>query len=76
MNDRQLALEAREFLTSLRQWIWVLCIPAWLFGTIERGANAFSHRLITPLDLIQISTAAFFLTCWLLLKPTPSSETV
>jgi hypothetical protein len=74
MNDHQPASEASELLTSLKQWIWILCIPAWLFGAIERGATAFSHRLVTPVDLLQILTAAFFLTSWLLLKPRHSDE--
>ncbi|MGV0028041.1 hypothetical protein [Phormidesmis priestleyi] len=74
MDDHQPALEATELLSSLKQGIWLLCIPAWLFGAIERGATAFSHRSVTPLDLLQILTAAFFLTSWLLLKPRRSSE--
>ncbi|KAM3099246.1 hypothetical protein ACKFKG_03790 [Phormidesmis sp. 146-35] len=66
--------EVSELLTSLKRWIWILCIPAWLFGAIERGATAFSHPWVTPLDLLQILTAAFFLTSWLLLKPRRSDE--
>jgi len=72
--DNQPTPEASELLISLKQWIWILCLPAWLFGAIERGATAFSHRWLIPLDLLQMLTAAFFLTSWLLLKPRRSGE--
>lgn len=68
MNSQK-AAETAIFLANLRQGIWLLCIPAWLFGTIERSATVFSHSCITAVDLVQISTASFFLVCWLLLKP-------
>lgn len=57
------------FLASLKQGIWILCIPAWLFGTLERGATAIADHVLSTSDVIQILTAAFFLASWLLLKP-------
>ncbi|MBW4540909.1 MAG: hypothetical protein KME43_17420 [Myxacorys chilensis ATA2-1-KO14] len=60
---------AAAFSALLKQGIWILCIPAWLFGTIERGATAMSDHVLSTSDVIQILTAAFFLASWLLLKP-------
>lgn len=61
--------DASTFLASMRHGIWLLCLPAWLFGVVERGATALSDRTITGFDLLQVSTAVFFLLGWLLLKP-------
>lgn len=72
--DDEHASEAIAFLASLKQGIWLLCIPVWLFGTLERGATAFSHTSVTAFDLIQIFIAGFFLVGWLLLKPKSVSK--
>lgn len=66
------SLEMLAFLSTLKQGIWFLCIPAWSFGTLERSAAALSHPYISALDVTQVLTAAFFLVCWLLLKPVPA----
>jgi hypothetical protein len=57
------------FLASLKQGIWILCIPAWLFGMAERSANAISDHFLSVSDVVQILTATFFLVSWLFLKP-------
>jgi hypothetical protein len=74
--DNQQTLEAMSFLASLKHGIWLLCIPAWLFGMLERGVTAFSHHAITPGDFFQILTATFFLVGWLLLKPKSSNKPI
>jgi len=68
MNQKH-SSEVAAFLASLRKGIWILCIPAWLFGALERGATVFSDHTTTPLELLQILTAIFFLVGWLLLRP-------
>ncbi|NDJ18496.1 hypothetical protein [Myxacorys almedinensis] len=60
---------AAAFIASLKLGIWILCIPAWLFGIVERGATAIADHFLSIADVIQILIAAFFLVCWLLLKP-------
>ncbi|MGG6269506.1 hypothetical protein ACQ4M3_36715 [Leptolyngbya sp. AN03gr2] len=67
--DAQRTLKIRLFLTSWRQGVWILGVPAWLFGLVERGIAAWSDTVITNLDLLQVLIAAFFLLGWLLLKP-------
>jgi hypothetical protein len=68
MNPEKASCTAK-FLASMRYGIWVLCLPAWLFGVLGRSATALSDRALTGVDLIQVSTIAFFLMGWLLLKP-------
>ncbi|MEB3336646.1 MAG: hypothetical protein VKJ46_04230 [Leptolyngbyaceae bacterium] len=69
--DNHQSPEHSALVSNLRIGIWLLGIPAWIFGAIERSAAIFSHPGISALDLAQVLTAAFFLGCWLLLKPTP-----
>lgn len=73
MNEQQFQNNpaAAILMSRLRQGLWFLCIPAWLFGAAERGVTVFSHSAISMGDFLQVLTAAFFLLGWLLLKPTP-----
>jgi hypothetical protein len=66
---RERATETTRFLISMKNGIWILCIPAWLFGMVERGVTAWADRLLTPLDVFQVLTAGFCLLSWLFLKP-------
>ncbi|GAP94131.1 hypothetical protein NIES2104_06410 [Leptolyngbya sp. NIES-2104] len=58
-----------SFLLSLKYGIWILWLPLWMFGTIERIVSVSADHAISPADLLQISIAVFFLLGWLLLKP-------
>jgi hypothetical protein len=63
------ATETTRFLISMKNGIWILWIPAWLFGMVERGIIAWADRLLTLSDVFQVLTAGFFLVSWLFLKP-------
>ena len=69
MNHQPLS-ELTLFVIQLRQGIWFLGIPSWLFGLVDRSAASWAEQSLSAGDLIQVFPAAFFLVSWLLLKPT------
>jgi len=69
ITDKQQALEQSIFLGKLRNAIWLLGVSSWLFGITDRSIASFSDGYLSALDLIQLSTAAFFFVSWLFLKP-------
>jgi hypothetical protein len=68
MQGERIAETAR-FLGSVKHGIWILCLPAWLFGMIERSVTVWKDHLLTLADVLQVLTATFFLVGWLFLKP-------
>lgn len=68
MNHQPLS-ELTIFVAQLRQGVWCLGVPSWLFGLVDRSAASWSDQSLSAGDLIQVFTAAFFFASWLLLKP-------
>ena len=64
------SFELLAFLSSLRNGIWLLGISSWIFGILDRSFASFADGYLSALDVIQLSTAAFFFVGWLFLKPT------
>jgi hypothetical protein len=60
------------FLGNLRNGVWLIGIPSWLFGVTDRTIAAFADGYISAIELAQLFTAAFFLLGWLSLKPESS----
>jgi hypothetical protein len=69
VTKKQQALEQSIFLGKLRNAIWLLGVSSWLFGITDRSIASLSDGYLSALDLIQLSTAAFFFVSWLFLKP-------
>lgn len=69
VTNKQQALEQSIFLGKLRNAIWLLGVSSWLFGITDRSIASLSDGYLSALDLIQLSTAAFFFVSWLFLKP-------
>ncbi|WP_199320584.1 hypothetical protein [Leptolyngbya sp. FACHB-261] len=63
--------EYLELLSLLKKSIWWFGITAWVFGICDRSIATFSDGSLSAIDIMQLFTAAFFFSCWLLLKPTP-----
>ncbi|MFB2938860.1 hypothetical protein ACE1B6_26710 [Aerosakkonemataceae cyanobacterium BLCC-F154] len=58
-----------EFVTNLRNGIWLLGIPSWLFGITDRSMATLADGYLSAMDLMQLFTASFFFLSWLCLKP-------
>lgn len=60
------------FIASLRNGIWFLGIPSWLFGITDRSLASLADGYLSAVDLMQVFTASFFFLSWLYLKPDES----
>lgn len=74
-QNRQLA-EMNSFLDQLRAGIWLIGIPFWTFGIIDRGFVAITGGAPTPTELLHVLVISFLFISWLSLKPQSLSEEV
>jgi len=63
------AREISVFVYNLRNGIWFLGIPSWLFGITDRTLASFADGYLSILELVQLFTASFFFISWIYLKP-------
>ncbi|MBD2090902.1 hypothetical protein H6F67_13680 [Microcoleus sp. FACHB-1515] len=71
MMQNQLA-EIPLSITKIRNNIWTIGIPSWLFGLGDRTVAAFADGYLTAIELAQLLMASFFFISWLYLKPEAS----
>ena len=60
-----------DFITALRNAIWLLGIVCWVFGITDRSIASLADGYLSAIDIMQLFTAAFFFISWLYLKPGP-----
>ncbi len=60
---------------KLKNRIWNLGIPSWLFGITDRSVASFADGYLSAIELFQIITASFLFLSWLYLKPEESLNT-
>ncbi|MBD2771566.1 hypothetical protein [Iningainema tapete] len=65
-------IEISLLLENLKNSIWILGIPSWLFAITDRGVAAFADGYLSPIELLHLFTASFFFVTWLFLKPDES----
>lgn len=68
MNHKQ-PLKVLELLANFRNGIWLLGIPSWLFGVIDRTVAIFTDSYLSVLGIFHLLLACFFFVSWLYLKP-------
>jgi len=56
-------------LTSLKSYIWILSIAAWMFSLIERTVDLLMYGHFTALELAQVLVMAIGLMGLFILKP-------
>jgi hypothetical protein len=61
--------EVSLFVYNLRNGIWFLGVPSWLFGVADRTLASFADGYISVLEVAQLFTAFFFFVSWIYLKP-------
>ena len=72
MNNSTLeqnSVQIHEFITNLRNGIWLLGIPSWLFGISDRSMATLADGYLSAMDFMQLFTASIFFLSWLFLKP-------
>ena len=60
------------FVTQLRNNIWSLGIPSFIFGIADRGIASLTDGYLSAIELVHLFTASFFFISWLSLKPEKS----
>jgi len=64
-----------EFVTKLKNGIWLLGVASWLFGITDRSIASFDDGYLSAIDIVQLFTASFFFLSWLFLKSATSFST-
>lgn len=67
--ENQQTHNSKDFVSNLKNGIWLFGISSWLFGITDRSIASFSDGYLSALDLTQLFTAATFFVAWLFLKP-------
>lgn len=73
-SNLSLELEIAMFIVRLKNGIWLVGIPSWLFGITDRSVAALSDGYVSPLEVFQLFTTAFFFLSWLYLRPENSLD--
>lgn len=68
------SIELSLFIENFRNGVWLLGIPSWLFGIIDRTFASFTDGLLSSIEFLQLFTAFFFFISWLYLKPEKISD--
>ncbi|WP_341524565.1 hypothetical protein WKK05_18175 [Nostoc sp. UHCC 0302] len=66
------AVEIALLIDQLKNGIWLVGIPSWLFGITDRSLSSFSDGYLSPIEIFQLFTTFFFFISWLYLKPSES----
>lgn len=69
LTPPQSPVQIPDFITNLRNGIWLLGIPSWLFGITDRSMASLADGYLSAMDFMQLLTASFFFLSWLFLKP-------
>ncbi|WP_088891069.1 hypothetical protein [Leptolyngbya ohadii] len=67
--QRQSPADISISIAQIKNGIWMIGIPSWLFGITDRGIAAFAHGAPSPAEVLQLMMASFFFLTWLSLKP-------
>jgi hypothetical protein len=68
-NSPDPSLEFAIFMSKLKTGIWLIGIPAWIFGLADRSLEAFADGYLSSPEFFHIFTTTCFFCSWLSLKP-------
>ncbi|TVP68141.1 MAG: hypothetical protein EA343_00140, partial [Nodularia sp. (in: Bacteria)] len=68
-SDQDSTLELTEFISQFKTGIWLLGIPAWIYGIVDRSLDAYADGYLSSLEFFHLLTTALFFLSWLYLKP-------
>ncbi|MDF5729453.1 MAG: hypothetical protein PUP92_15920 [Rhizonema sp. PD38] len=71
-NKNSQPVDVSLLLYNIKNSIWILGIPSWLFGVTDRGVTAFADGYLSTVEVLNIFTTSFFFVSWLFLKPEKS----
>ncbi|MEC4813240.1 MAG: hypothetical protein SAK29_08230 [Scytonema sp. PMC 1069.18] len=65
-------LDINLFILKLKNGVWLLGIPSWIFGITDRSLAACADGYLSPVEILHLLTTSFFFLTWLYLKPESS----
>ncbi|GAX36013.1 hypothetical protein [Nodularia sp. NIES-3585] len=68
-SDQDLTLELAVFISKFKTGIWLLGIPAWIYGIVDRSLDAYTDGYLSSLEFFHLLTTTLFFLSWLYLKP-------
>ena len=69
LTQRSSSVDVSLSVNNIKNGIWILGIPSWMFGITDRGIAAFADGYFSPIEILQLLTASLFFLSWLYLKP-------
>jgi hypothetical protein len=73
-SNPSIELEIAMFIVKLKNGVWLVGIPSWIFGITDRSIAAFADGYLSVVEVTQLFMTAFFFVSWLYLKPERSSD--
>lgn len=73
-SNLSLELEIAMFIVKLKNSIWLIGIPSWIFGISDRSIAAVADGYVSVGEIFQLFMTFFFFVSWLYLKPEQSSD--
>ncbi len=68
------SVELAVFISKFKTSIWLLGIPAWIYGIVERSLNTFADGYLSSLEFFHLLTTSLFFLSWLYLKPETEND--
>ncbi len=69
-NEQQdSTVELTLFISKFRTSIWLLGIPAWIYGIVDQSLDTFADGYLSSLEFFHLLTTVLFFLSWLYLKP-------
>jgi hypothetical protein len=69
-KDSTRQLKFHLSIRNLKTGIWLLGIPAWIFGIVDRILDGLADGYVSTLEIVYILATNLFFLIWLYLKPT------
>ncbi|AFY32726.1 hypothetical protein [Calothrix sp. PCC 7507] len=73
-SNLSIELELAMFILKLKNGIWLIGIPSWLFGLTDRSISALADGSLSIIEAFQLLTTSFFFFSWLYLRPEKSLD--
>jgi hypothetical protein len=73
-GNLSIELEIAMFIVKLKNSIWLIGIPSWIFGISDRSIAAFADGYLSVVEVVQLFMTSFFFISWLYLKPENTAD--
>ncbi|BAY18296.1 hypothetical protein NIES21_41420 [Anabaenopsis circularis NIES-21] len=71
-TQQSIKVEFALVLDQIKNCVWLIGIPSWLFAITDRSVAIFYDGNLSPIDILQLLMTCLFFVSWLYLKPEES----